>query len=218
MSGSKKAPCACGLLPEIEGPHPVCCRLVWLEVPSGEFSAGAGFQIGLEPTGYSFAFKREIALQFPRAKLCGVGAFARIVLRKTVIQISGRAGVMASWVIFALEYIGAKHDWQNPRTGWLPKEVRRELSVNTLIRSTFEDAKAGMPSRSSGAATASPPSFHSSAAPSSPGFLLLEPERRLVEARGVEPLSGTPSTMVSTRLANDLGFRSGWARLRRCLS
>ncbi len=28
--------------------------------------------------------------------------------------------------------------------------------------------------------------------------------RRMVEARGVEPLSGMPSTLVSTRLANDL--------------
>ena len=31
-------------------------------------------------------------------------------------------------------------------------------------------------------------------------------QRKLVEARGVEPLSGKPSTLVSTRLANDLVF------------
>ena len=39
-----------------------------------------------------------------------------------------------------------------------------------------------------------------------------------VEARGVEPLSETPSAMVSTRLAGGLVIRTGLARLRRCLS
>jgi len=34
-----------------------------------------------------------------------------------------------------------------------------------------------------------------------------KPWRRLVEARGVEPLSGTPSTQASTRLADHLEFR-----------
>ena len=43
-------------------------------------------------------------------------------------------------------------------------------------------------------------------------------ENQMVEARGVEPLSGTPSAMASTRLAGGLGFRRDWARLRRCLS
>ena len=37
-----------------------------------------------------------------------------------------------------------------------------------------------------------------------------------VEARGVEPLSETPSVMVSTRLASGLKFRVRSARLRRC--
>jgi hypothetical protein len=39
-----------------------------------------------------------------------------------------------------------------------------------------------------------------------------------VEARGVEPLSGTPSAMMSTRLAGGLEIRIDSACLRRCLS
>jgi len=42
--------------------------------------------------------------------------------------------------------------------------------------------------------------------------------KKMVEARGVEPLSEMPSAMVSTCLAGGLEFRRGWARLRRCLS
>ena len=41
---------------------------------------------------------------------------------------------------------------------------------------------------------------------------------KAVEARGVEPLSETPSTRASTRLAWDLGFRTGWALTPRCAS
>ena len=42
--------------------------------------------------------------------------------------------------------------------------------------------------------------------------------KKMVEARGVEPLSEMPSAMVSTCLAGGLEFRRGLARLRRCLS
>lgn len=43
-------------------------------------------------------------------------------------------------------------------------------------------------------------------------------EGQMVEARGVEPLSETPSTLASTRLACGLEFRKNWAHMRRCLS
>ena len=39
--------------------------------------------------------------------------------------------------------------------------------------------------------------------------------KKMVEARGVEPLSGTPSALASTRLVGHLGFRIRWADLRR---
>ena len=50
------------------------------------------------------------------------------------------------------------------------------------------------------------------------GLVIPAVDFEMVEARGIEPLSGTPSTMVSTRLASGLVFRSDWARLRRCPS
>ena len=66
----------------------------------------------------------------------------------------------------------------------------------------------GLPSRSSGVFRPAFVLAHYGAAPSSAqGPLSLAPERRMVEARGVEPLSGTPSTQASTRLADHLVFR-----------
>ena len=42
--------------------------------------------------------------------------------------------------------------------------------------------------------------------------------KMMVEARGVEPLSGTPSTQASTRLVDHLVFRKSWADPLRCFS
>ncbi len=70
----------------------------------------------------------------------------------------------------------------------------------------FSNDKAGSPSRSLGAAWSSPPPFIYGAAPAYVRAVWRQPGRRLVEARGVEPLSGTPFAKTSTRLACDRYF------------
>jgi len=54
--------------------------------------------------------------------------------------------------------------------------------------------------------------------PATSDFQLVAGDGKMVEARGVEPLSETPSTVVSTRLANGLVFRKLSARMRRHFS